>query len=275
MSTTSNKPTTAELDDAKRYYNDVNDYLEYLADIIQSQAQEYSEDSEDSDEELSPAVSQFLDDYKDYISSLPQVHTQLVGSKSSSTSSKTRHRLRRYSISQTHQLLPPDLLSDIQQLCEAKIDRSVQVSPSFSTSLPANANNEKLLTNETSPSVTLLKAQLEKYSKEQEEKNRIVIRMPKYTFDEPIEEERKIVFVVKKSTALIAAPPSVADPPKEQEPIKEEIEEKNSTTEDETVNEKVSSKKKKNMTDFAFLSNFLSITKVGFSRSQLSTLVWT
>jgi len=273
MSTTSSKPTPAELDQAKLLYNDVNDYLEYLADIITTQVQELSEDSEDSedDEELSPAVSQFLNDYKDYISSLPQVHTQLVSPKSSSTSSRLR---KRYS-----QFLPPDLLGDLQKLCEAKLDRSVQVTPSFSTSLPildnANGNNEKLLTNETSPSVTLLKAQLEKYTKEQE-KNRIVIRMPNYSFDEPVEEKR-IVFVIKKSTALIVAPPTIVEPPKEQESIKEEIEEKNSMTEDEKseVVEVLSEKNvKKSTIDFNFLSNFLSITKVGFSRSQLSTLVW-
>lgn len=264
----SSKPTSAELDQAKQIYNDVNDYLEYLANIIQTRVQEDSEDSEDSDyEEYSPKVSQFLNDYKDYISSLPQVHNQLVNhdSSSSSTRSKLRNRFWRY---QTLQLPPPDLLGDLKKLCEAELARDVQVSPLFSTSLPtpddSNVNNEKLLTNEASPSVTLLKAQLDKYTKEQE-KNRIIIRMPNYSFDEPIE-EKKVVFVVKKSTALIAAPPTVVESPKEPEPIKGEIEEKNSTIDNEKseiveVSEKVLSEKKpkKIAIDFEFLNNFVSI----------------
>ncbi|CAB4408720.1 unnamed protein product [Rhizophagus irregularis] len=282
----SNKPTPAELDQAKQIYNDVNDYLECLANIIQTQVQEDSEDSEDSEyEEYSPKVSQFLNDYKDYISSLPQVHKQLVNhddsSSTSFTSSKLRNRFWNY---QTLQLLPPNLLGNLKKLCEAELVRDVQVSPSFSTSLPtldnSNGNNEKLLTNEASPSVTLLKAQLDKYTKEQE-KNRIVIRMPNYSFDEPIE-EKKVVFVVKKSTALIAAPPTVVvESPKEPEPIKGEIEEKNSIIDEKSevveVSEKVLSEKKprKIAIDFEFLNNFVSLTKFGFSGSQLSTLIWT
>jgi hypothetical protein len=270
MSTINSKTTPEEIDQAKQIYKDVNDFLEYFTNIIQTQVQEFEE--EDPDDELSPTVSQFLNDYKEYVSSLPQIHTQLVNSdSSSSSSSSTRERFWRYS-----QSLPPNLLSNLQKL-EAKLDRSVRVSPLFSTSLPTldntNGKNEKLLlTNETSPCVTLLKAQLEKYAKEQE-KNRIVIRVPKYSYDEPVEEERKVVFVVKKSTAVIVAPPTVVEPPKEQEPIKEGTEE-NSTIEE--ISEKVLSEKdvKKSIIDFDFLSKFLSITKVGFSKSQLSSLVW-
>jgi len=272
----STKPTPQELDQAKQIYNDANDFLEHLVGIIQTQVQEFSQDSEDSEdsdyEELSPSVSKFLSDYKEYISSLPHVHQQLVNNQNSSstTSSKSlRKRFWRYS----HlQLLPPDLLGNLQKLCEAKLDRDVQASPSFSTSLPTldniNGNNEKLLTNDASPSVTLLKAQLEKHTTKEQEKNRIVIRMPNYTFDEPIE-EKKVVFVVKKSTAVIVAPPTVVEPPKEQEPINEK-------SEVVEVSEKVLSEKKikKNAIDFEFLSKFLSTTKFGFSRSQLSTLVW-
>ncbi|RIA97891.1 hypothetical protein C1645_871001 [Glomus cerebriforme] len=286
MSTTSSNPTPAELDQAKRLYNDVNDYLEYLTDIIQSKVQEFDEDFSDDDDELSPSVSQFLNDYKDYISSLPKVHNQLINSDSSSTSNNNnnstkcsilRKRFWRYSQSnQMLQLLPPNLFDDLQKLCEAKLDRSVQGLPSFSTSLPTiDNNNEKLLTNDSSPSVALLKSQLEKYTKEKE-KNCIVIRSPKYSsFDDPIE-EKKIVFVVKKSTAVIVAPPTIESP--KQDPIKEETEEKNSTIENEkseVVEEVLSEKKvKKSKTEFDFLSNFLSITKVGFSKSQLSTLIW-
>ncbi|GBB89133.1 hypothetical protein RclHR1_15810004 [Rhizophagus clarus] len=279
----STKPTPVELDQAKRLYNDVNNYLDCLADIIQTRAQEFYEDSENSEdsdyEELSPSVSQFLNDYKEYISSLPQIHDQLVNhdsSPSTTTSSKLHKQLRRYS-----QFLPPDLLK-LQKLCEAKLDRDVQVSPSFSTSLPTLdntfGNNKKLLTNEASPSITLLKAQLNKYTNEQE-KNRIVIRVPNYSFDEPIE-EKKVVFVVKKSTAVIVAPPTVVESPKEQEPIKGEIKEKNSTIDEKSeiveISEKVLLEKttKKNAIDFEFLSKFLSTTKFGFSRSQLSTLIW-
>jgi len=280
----STKPT--EFDQAKQLYNDVNDYLESLTGIIQNQVQQFSEDFEDSEdsdyEELSPKVYQFLNDYKDYISSLPPVHKQLVSnhndSSSTTTCSKLRQRFWRYS---QLQLLPPDLLGDLQKLCEAKLDRDVQVSPLFSTSLPIpdndiNGNNKKLLTNEASPSVTLLKAQLDKHTTRELEKNRIVIRMPNHSFDDPIE-EKKVVFVVKKSTAVILATPAVVESPKEQEPIKgeEKIDEKS-----EVVYEKVLSEKntKKKMIDFDFLSKFLTANKFGFSKSQLSQLsnvIWT
>ena len=75
---------------------------------------------------------------------------------------------------------------------------------SFSTfTLPTNnSDNEKLLTNDASPTVTLLKAQLEEFAKEQR-KNLVVVRLPKYA---PTE-EKDFVFVVKKSIATIVAPP--------------------------------------------------------------------
>jgi hypothetical protein len=260
------KPTSAELDQAKQLYNDVNDYLKYLVDVIQEEC----DDTDDSDyEELDPSVSQFLNDYKEYVSSLPQVHKQLVNhdhdSSPSITSSKFRTRLWRYSQTyQTLQLPPPNLLGELKKFCEAKVDRNVQPSPSFSASLPTLdiTNNEKLLTNEASPSVTLLKAQLNKYETEKE-KNRIVIRIPNYSYDDEPIEEKKVVFVIKKSTALIAAPPTVVESPREQEPIKGEIEEKIHDEKSEVVeiSEKVLSEKNtnKNAIDFDFLSKFVSI----------------
>jgi len=285
MPATNSKPTPAELDQAKRLYNDINDYLEFLSETIQSEIQELSEteDSDDDDEEeFSPIVSQFLKEYKEYVASQPQIHAQLVSSDSNSsfTSNKSSRLPKRFWVYsktyQTLQLLSPDLLSH-KKLCDTELNCSVPVSPIFSSSFPVPdpSGNEKLLTNGT-PSVALLKAQLEKNARNEEqeqEKNYLIIRRPTYT---PVREQ-KFVFVVEKSTDVIVAPQTI-EPPKQQEPIKEETKEKNSTIQDEKselVEEVLSEKKvKKNTIDFDFLSNFLAITKVGFSRSQLRTLVW-
>src|SRR6266542_5414125 len=187
MSTTLGKPTAAELNQAKQLYNDLNDYLEYLAEIIESEVQDAEDD------ELSPTALQFLKDYKEYVSSPSQVHTQLLASDNSLSSSSRTHTKRFWKYSQTNQMLqsiPPKLLADYPKLCETKLDHSVQVSPLFSTlstsiSSTDSTDNEKLLTNDASPTVTLLKAQLEKFAREQE-KNCIVIRPPQYYA--PVEE---------------------------------------------------------------------------------------
>ncbi|CAI2162484.1 10854_t:CDS:2 [Funneliformis geosporum] len=274
MPTTQSKPTSGDdINKAKQLYHDINDYLDCLAEIIQSEVQELDDEDSD-DEELSPIALQFLKDYKEYVSSPSQVHTQLLDSGSSSTSSSgssSSSRLQKkrfWMYSQTNQMLqslPPKLLNFNPKLCEAKIDYSAQASPSFSASPSdtTNINNEKLLINNTSTTVASLKAHLAK----EQEKNCIVIRQPQYASVE----EKNFVFVVKKSTAAIVAPPKLVE-----SPIKEKIEVISEKSEEI---ENISSEKvKKNPISLDLISNFIAITKVGFSKSQLSqlsSLMWT
>lgn len=272
MPAINSKPTSEEIDQENHLCNDAVDYLEYLSEIIQSEV-----DSEDSDdEELSPIVSQFLQDYKEYVSSS---NTQLFDSDSSGSSIKYKKRSRlprrflKYSESfQSLQSLSPELLCD-QKLCETQLDCNAQVSPLFSTFFSSDDDdrreNEKLLTNGT-PSVTLLKSQLEKDARIREY-NYMIVRSPIYV----PEEEKKFVFVVKKSTDVIvaAAPPPVVELPK-QEPVKEETVENNNTT---IENEKSGAyKEKARMSTINYLvSSFLASAKLGFSGSQINSLVST
>ncbi|CAG8493895.1 3342_t:CDS:2 [Funneliformis mosseae] len=271
MPTTQSKPTSGDdVNQAKQIYNDINDYLDCLAEMIQSEVQEFDEEDSD-DEELSPIALQFLKDYKEYISSPSQVHTQLVDSGSSSSGSSSRLQKKRFWMyTQTNQMLrslAPKLLSVNPKLCEAKIDYSAQASPSFSTSPSdtTSSNNEKLLMNNTSTAVASLKAHLAK----EQEKNCIFIRKPQYA---PIE-EKNFVFVVKESTAAIVTPPKLVE-----SPTKEKIEEKGSMSEKSEFIENLSEKVKKIPISIDLISNFIAITKVGFSKSQLSqlsSLMWT
>ncbi|KAF0476182.1 hypothetical protein F8M41_024443 [Gigaspora margarita] len=60
--TTSISNNVDEINNAKRIYNDINDYLDFLADVLQTEADE-------SDEPVSPTVEKFLKEYREYVSS--------------------------------------------------------------------------------------------------------------------------------------------------------------------------------------------------------------
>ncbi|CAG8773832.1 hypothetical protein C2G38_2046633 [Gigaspora rosea] len=96
--TTSISNNVDEINNAKRIYNDINDYLDFLADVLQTEADE-------SDEPVSPTVEKFLKEYREYVnnniplSSSPKSYSSPnLEKKKSKRSSVYKPNLWKYSL---------------------------------------------------------------------------------------------------------------------------------------------------------------------------------
>ncbi|CAG8588808.1 7270_t:CDS:2, partial [Dentiscutata heterogama] len=162
-----------EINNAKRIYNDINDYLGFLADVLQTEADE-------SDEPISPTVEKFLKEYREYVSSnVPfspsptSYSTSDFTTKNSKRSSFYKPNLWKYSLmcENNNSKMPPKPVKKLSlpttaSLSEIDFDKQVfaMFSP-ISKPLPNeenDQNNENNALNNTnfiydSPSVQLLK----------------------------------------------------------------------------------------------------------------------
>ncbi|CAG8519417.1 2216_t:CDS:2 [Cetraspora pellucida] len=89
--TTSISNNIDEVTNAKVLYKDINDYLDFLADILQTETDE-------SDEPISPTVEKFLKEYQEYVSSnAPPLSSSPTSYSTDSTSSNSSKRNSRRS----------------------------------------------------------------------------------------------------------------------------------------------------------------------------------
>ncbi|CAG8510846.1 10604_t:CDS:2 [Dentiscutata erythropus] len=165
--TTSISNNVDEIDNAKRIYNDINDYLDFLADVLQTEADE-------SDEPISPTVEKFLKEYREYVSSnVPSptsYSTSDITTKNSKRSSVYKPNLWKYSLmcENNNSKVPPKPVKKLSlpttaSLSEIDFDKQgfAMFSP-ISKPLPNEENNESNALNNNnfiydSPSVQLLK----------------------------------------------------------------------------------------------------------------------